>query len=192
MERIKPELVASENSNLTISKPKVKKKDLIKYLDMEQITATINEIENPRDRMFIFVLARGGLRCSEALNIEKTDLDFKNELLTAKHLKSRRFKRRVVPLHKSLIEPLKFFTAGLKDKDKIFPMTRQNAFYITKKYLGVSPHVLRHSFAVHFLRTTNDVVTLSKLLGHRHLNTTMTYAQFAPELQKQTLNGVEF
>ena len=192
MEVLTPEIVKRDEQDLTFSKPKVKRKDIIKYLEMNEINKVIEEMEKPRDRMFIIMLSRMGLRVSEVINITKGDIDFKNSLLTAKHQKSRRFKRRVVPIHKTLIEPLKFFTAGLLDKDKLFNMTRQNAFYIVKKYLGVSPHVLRHSFAVHFLQSTNDIVTLSKLLGHSHINTTMHYAQFAPELQHKKLQGVEF
>jgi site-specific recombinase XerD len=42
-------------------------------------------------------------------------------------------------------------------------------------------HVLRHTFASHFVMKGGNILTLQRLLGHRDLKTTMRYAHFSPD-----------
>ena len=69
---------------------------------------------------------------------------------------------------------------------------KTNAFYITKKWLGVSPHKLRHSFAVNWLREKGDIAYLSKALGHRYLNTTGEYLKIVPSDVAKELEKIKF
>ncbi|SEK41910.1 Phage integrase family protein [Atopomonas hussainii] len=46
---------------------------------------------------------------------------------------------------------------------------------------GQATHVLRHSFASHFMQNDGKVLTLQKILGHSSLAMTMRYAHLAPE-----------
>jgi site-specific recombinase XerD len=51
-------------------------------------------------------------------------------------------------------------------------------------------HVLRHTFASHFIMQTNDILSLQKILGHSDLKMTMRYAHLAKgHLDKVTLNN---
>ena len=46
---------------------------------------------------------------------------------------------------------------------------------------GQMTHVLRHTFASHFVMKGGNILTLQRLLGHRDLKTTMRYAHFSPD-----------
>ncbi|WP_176377077.1 tyrosine-type recombinase/integrase, partial [Escherichia coli] len=47
--------------------------------------------------------------------------------------------------------------------------------------VGQSVHVLRHTFATHFMINGGNIITLQRILGHSTIQQTMTYALFAPD-----------
>lgn len=49
------------------------------------------------------------------------------------------------------------------------------------QYLQANPHVLRHTFASHFIMNGGSILTLQKILGHTSLAMTMRYAHLAPD-----------
>jgi integrase len=58
---------------------------------------------------------------------------------------------------------------------------------------GVTPHILRHCFAVHYLGVPGAAVTdLQEALGHSSLKTTSIYAQMADERMRKTVSGLDF
>ena len=61
----------------------------------------------------------------------------------------------------------------------------QHAFYKAKKIAGIEKpggvHTLRHSFATHFLESGGGIFQLQKLLGHKHLKTTLIYIHLQEE-----------
>jgi len=59
------------------------------YIEFEEIEKLINACSNPRDRAFIALLARTGIRVSEAIKLETSDIDSKRGTLTITHLKER-------------------------------------------------------------------------------------------------------
>ncbi|MGQ8705423.1 tyrosine-type recombinase/integrase [Serratia sp. TSA_198.1] len=46
---------------------------------------------------------------------------------------------------------------------------------------GQATHVMRHTFASHFMMNGGNILTLQKILGHATINQTMVYAHFAPD-----------
>ncbi len=59
------------------------------YVELGQIEKLISACSNPRDKAFIALLARTGVRVSEAIQLKVSDIDFKREVLTIVHLKEK-------------------------------------------------------------------------------------------------------
>lgn len=189
----KTDVVILKGQDLTFSSGKEsKKKDIPKYWDRDYINSIINSVPNYKYKMLIKFLWMSGVRITEAVNLTKGNIDFENYVMVVKWLKSRKYKERVVPIHPLLREILQVYVANLKDSDRVFPITRQRAFQITMKYLGGSPHQLRHSFAVNWLRCDGDLVILHKILGHSKIQTTMEYLKIVPTEQGKELLKITF
>jgi integrase/recombinase XerD len=181
-----------KEKNLTIKRGIVNRQERRKYLSKEEMIERLSNISDHNDKFFCTFLWMSGIRVSEAINIKKKDISSKDRVMIVKWLKSRKYFERVVPLHPQLNQMLDLYTGGMNLDDRVFPFSRQNAFYITKKHLGVSPHKLRHSFAVNWLREGGDIAYLSKALGHRFLNTTGEYLKIVPSDVAKELEKIRF
>ena len=186
------EIVILKPQDLTNSYQSVNKKDLPKYIDAEVIKERLEQVTNNNDRMLIIFLWMTGCRISEALGVLKKDIDLQNNTIQLRWLKSRKYNYRNIPMHPQLKQLLSFYLAPIKADDRVFPFTRQRAFQITQKWLGASPHKLRHSFAVHYLRSGGELFDLHLLLGHSKIQTTMEYTKIVPKDLAKELNKIEF
>ena len=174
----------------------LKKRDLPKYLSKDQILDRLSIISPGKERMILSTLWMTGIRVTELISIRKCDVDFINHEASIRWLKNRVWNKRVIPLKKEICQLLSLYASAKKYDDLIFPYTRQWMYSIVKKYMGCSPHQLRHSFAVHFLRSSQNpmaLVILQRLLGHKTIKTTMEYLKIVPhdlaiELEKVSFN----
>lgn len=183
MNEPKTEIVDLENKNFTkdITESKLPiKKELPNYWDRDYIIEKIEHIKNHNSKMLILFLWYTGLRVGEAISLKKGDIDFKNYTMRVKWQKNRKYLYRIVPLHPDLKMFLEIYTAPMNLDSLVFPITRQRAWQITEKCLNGNPHRLRHSFAVNWLRCGGNIITLSKILGHSHIQNTMVYLQIVP------------
>jgi|AntAceMinimDraft_18_1070375.scaffolds.fasta_scaffold68913_1 integrase len=180
------------NQDLTILLRNVNKEQLRKYWDRDYINTCINNVKNNSHKMLIRFLWVTGVRISEALSIRKRDINFDDYLITIRWLKSRKYFQRVLPMHPIIKDVLELYITNFKADDLIFPITRQRAFQITKKHLKGSPHQLRHSFAVNWLKCKGDIVILHKMLGHSKIQTTMEYLKIVPIDQGKELIKIKF
>lgn len=184
-----------KETELTISIESVKQSNLKKYIDKEVMNERIRQIDNPKDRAFIIFCWMTGTRVTEAINVKKEDLNFKDGFIRIKWLKNRKFYERLIPMHHKLKEFLWLYTTPMKHPDSVFNFTRQRAEQITKKWLGCSPHKIRHSFAINFIKQSSNpgsIAILQKILGHSHIRTTMGYLDYVPMDQKQELDKIEY
>jgi integrase len=168
------------------------KLELIKYWDKDYINQRIDMIKNLKHQVLTRFLWMSGVRVTEAVSVRKQDIDFTNYVMQVRWLKSRKYKYRIVPLHHKLRDMLQIYTTPLKAEDRLFNITRQMAWQVTTKHLKGSPHRLRHSFAINWLRSGGDIVTLHKMLGHSKIQTTMEYLKIVPADQGKELNKVSF
>ena len=53
---------------------------------------------------------------------------------------------------------------------------------------GQATHVMRHTFATHFMMNGGNIVTLQRILGHATIQQTMTYAHFSPDFLQDAIN----
>jgi len=180
-----------KSKSLTIS-PESERKDIPKYLTAEEINNRLSKMLPNQNYMLISFLWITGVRITEAVNLKKKDIDFNTNLMTVRWLKSRKYQKRVLPIHKRIADLLKVYLAGKNQDDLVFPISRQRAFQITKKYMCCSPHQLRHSFAVNWLKCGGDIIVLHRILGHSKIQTTMEYLKIVPVDQAKELDKISF
>jgi len=164
---------------------------LPKFLSYEDIQNGLTLIDRSswigkRDYALILFLYASGTRISECL--ELTNSDIEDEWLHIRHAKGE--KERIVPLAKvAKIAIDDYIQESAFHKDFVWcnykgnKLSRISAYKITQKYLGVSPHVLRHSYATSLIRGGADLRVVQELLGHSSLLTTQIYTH----IQKQDL-----
>jgi len=164
---------------------------LPKFLSYEDILKGLELIDTgswiaKRDYALILFLYASGTRISECLELSLQDIE--DGWLYVRHAKGE--KERIVPLAKRAISAIyEYIDASGLQKEYVWcnyqggKLSRISAYKITQKYLGVSPHVLRHSYATSLIRGGADLRVVQELLGHSSLLTTQIYTH----IQKQDL-----
>lgn len=185
------------NPMRNVERPRQEKR-LIRPFSEQQLRAFLGAINTKavvgiRDFALCVLLADTGLRVSEALGLGVQDLDF-GESVARVLGKGRR--ERIVPLgqtvKRALLDWLKV-RGDIAGMDLVFcnrfgqslkKRTVCDAFHKYGTDAGIdgvrcSPHTLRHTFAIAYLRNGGDVLTLQKILGHSTLEMTRRYAEVA-------------
>ena len=169
---------------------------LPKFLSYEEVKAGLSLIDREswigkRDYALILFLYASGARISECLSLAHEDIE--GEWLHIRHAKGE--KERIVPLAKVAIDALsEYITAMPFEKDFIWcnyqtnKLSRISAYKITQKYLGVSPHILRHSYATSLITGGADLRVVQELLGHASLMTTQIYTHIQKQHLKDTVD----
>lgn len=178
--------------DLTIPIKNVNKKDIPKYWERDYIKLCINNIHNHEHKILFQFLWYSGVRISEATGLIKNKIDFENYTITLKWLKNRKYNERIIPMHPNLKELLQLYTATMNMSQRVFPITRQRAWQLTKKYFTGHPHQLRHSYAVNWLRCGGDIVSLHRILGHSNIQTTMEYLKIVPNDLGKEMVKIQF
>lgn len=170
-------------------------KNLPKFLTQEEVTSVTKTDENDtwltlRDKALILLLYAAGLRVSEALNLKKGD--FEENWVHVRMSKGE--KERMVPVADLALNLLNLYLSKrTKVSDYLFinsrggQLSRISAFKITKQYLNVSPHTLRHSFATALVLGGADLRVVQELLGHASLMTTQVYTHIQKENLRETM-----
>jgi len=191
----------------SIRTPKQEKR-LPRCLDIEQINTLINSPDantmlGARDRAIIETLYSSGLRVSELVGLNLSDVDFLGEVL---HLRGKGKKERLSPIGSSALQSIQRYLT-FRDADPRKHTFDQQALFINKhgqrlstrsvrrkldKYLiqagldpNISPHTLRHSFATHMLNNGADLRMVQELLGHQSLSTTQIYTHLTTDRMKK-------
>ena len=187
------ELFVNEVTKLKFAKiPKL----LPKFLSFEDILSGLELIERStwigeRDYALILFLYASGARISEALTLKRDDIE--GEWLHIRHAKGE--KERIVPLASMAVDAIDSYLSRVDFSSEYIwlnykgsPLSRISAYKITQKYLGVSPHVLRHSYATSLITGGADLRVVQELLGHASLLTTQIYTHIQKQDLKDTVD----
>jgi integrase/recombinase XerD len=154
-----------------------------------------------RDRALLELMYACGLRASEAIGIEVSDLDLEEAVLRARGKGS---KERVVPVGRAAVEAVRIYlergrpalvhgglVVHLFVNFRGEPLTRQGLYKIVRRHAAtagladrMSPHTLRHTFATHLLAGGCDLRSVQEMLGHADVATTQLYTHLSSERLK--------
>lgn len=172
-------------------------KSLPKYLKEREVQKLLNapRREKLRDRLILRLLYKCGLRVSELCNLQIEHIDFSDSTLMIRGGKGG--KDRLVPVDHGTLDMIEYFieeeTTGsvvLSERNEKLS-TRQVERLVAEygKKAGIEqhvhPHMLRHSFAVHCLKSGMNLRTVQKMLGHSSLTTTQIYLDITGDDVKQ-------
>ena len=200
--------IESDPSEL-LDLPKIGKK-LPEVLSIEEIDDLKNAIdmsknEGHRNRAIIETLYSCGLRVSELVNLQLTNIYFDEGFI---RVIGKGNKERLVPVSPSVEKEIKIYRNEVRVHQDIKPgnedylflnrrgakLTRVMIFTIVKllaEEIGlkknISPHTFRHSFATHLVEGGANLRAIQEMLGHESISTTEIYTHLSNELLKEAI-----
>ena len=144
-----------------------------------------------KHRVILTTCYAAGLRISEAVRLKPNAIDSRRMVIAI--VCGKGGKDRYVMLSARLLEILRSYWKATRPTEWLFPgaipgrpitedavgLACENAHCLSGLSKPVTPHSLRHAFAVHLLESGTDVRTIQLLLGHRSLATTARYLRIA-------------
>ena len=214
--RTVPELM-SQNDN--IQAIKVKKTDYRPppSLTIEEVIAIIstpnpNSLLGARDKAILQLMYNTGARVQEIADLDIADINLERPPSVTLTGKGR--KTRVVPLWDETVELIKHYLSIRKleniesghlflNKNKV-PITRFGIGRMLEKYVKkaaanceslkdrqVTPHVFRHTTALHLIESGNDISIVKDWLGHADIRTTSQYIEVSIERKRKALEKID-
>ena len=146
-----------------------------------------------RDKAMLEVMYATGIRVTELIELNLEDVNLDLGIIKC----ARGKKSRVIPLYPAALKALSTYIKDVRDTMLAVPderalfvnvggsrMSRQGFWKILKHYQNsahiekeITPHTLRHSFAVHLLENGADLGSVQELMGHSDISSTQMYAQ---------------
>ena len=153
-----------------------------------------------RDKAMLEVMYATGMRVTELISLDVDDVNLELGVIKCNGTK----KTRAIPLYPMALRSLTIYLRDVRDSMVADPdekalfvnvsgarMSRQGFWKILKHYQEtahiekeITPHTLRHSFAVHLLENGADVGSLQELMGHCDISSTQMYTQMVNQKLK--------
>jgi integrase/recombinase XerD len=160
-------------------------------LSQEEVGQFLNAVRDLKHRVILTICYAAGLRISEAVHLRPSAIDSQRMVIRVEQGKGR--KDRYVMLSPKLLDILRSYWKMTRPTEWLFPGDRpgqpitkaavERVCRQTRERSGITrpitPHSLRHAFAVHLLEAGADLRTIQLLLGHRSLTTTARYLRIA-------------
>lgn len=144
-----------------------------------------------RDKAMLEVMYATGIRVTELIDLDIDDVNIEQGIIKCTNAK----KTRVIPLYPAALKALSVYLRDIRNNMILAPteralfvningvrMSRQGFWKILKHYQAaahiekeITPHTLRHSFAVHLLENGADLGSLQELMGHSDISSTQMY-----------------
>jgi integrase/recombinase XerD len=187
---------------------------LVGYLTREEMQAVLDAPDprardGVRDRAMLHLAFAAGLRVSELVGLRLDDVTLQPQ--PAVHVLGKGRRERVLPLWKTTTKAIRAWLAlrGSATCPELFlnarggPLTRDGFEYILANHVRiamattpslkmkrVSPHVLRHTCAMHTLEATRDIRKVALWLGHATMQTTEIYVRADPTAKLEAIDAV--
>ncbi len=178
---------------LPVFVPENEMKNLFELIEFEESEKGL------RDKLILQLFYFTGMRRSELINLQITDIDLYNQSIK---VLGKRNKERIVPIHPTLNATIRQYlkqkeinncqTPYLFETEKHKPLNPRTVYTIVKKYLNQvttiskrSPHIIRHTFATHMLSNGADLNSIKEILGHTNLAATQVYTHNTVEKIKK-------
>ncbi len=146
-----------------------------------------------RDKAMLEVMYATGIRVTELIELDVDDVNLELGIIKCSGAK----KSRSIPLYPAALKALSMYLKDIRNVMVVDPeeqalfvnvggsrMSRQGFWKILKHYQTtaridkeITPHTLRHSFAVHLLENGADLGSLQELMGHSDISSTQLYTQ---------------
>ncbi len=174
-----------------------------RYLSKEE-TETLLNVASGKYKDMIMIALYTGFRIGEIFNLQWQDVDFiKNDIrVSPKHnWTPKDYEFRSIPIHPTLKEYLlKLRPETVEETDYLINHDQSmNTLFVAFRKLfkranlkSVSFHTLRHTFASYLVISGVSLYTVSKLLGHSKIETTMIYAHLSEEHLKNSVDNLNF
>lgn len=184
----------SEDPSDTLKPPKIEKKAPV-ILSVDEVNLLLEQPKGTtpkdiRDKAMLELLYATGIRVSELINLKVNDVNLTMSFLQC-HDEN---KERIIPFTHETKEALSAYMNHAREamckgeQDYLFtncqgsPMTRQGFWKIIKFYTAkagikkdITPHTIRHSFAMHLVNNGADLKSVQEMLGHSDISTTQIY-----------------
>lgn len=180
-------------------------KKLPQILSSREIELLLNQpiVSDPkgcRDKAMLEIMYATGVRVSELIGLNVDDVNLDAGIIKCAGAK----KFRMIPLYPAALKALQAYMKGVRsglvadpEEQALFVnvfgvrMSRQGFWKILKHYQAeahiekeITPHTLRHSFAVHLLENGADLDSLQELLGHSDISSTQMYTHMVNQKLK--------
>ena len=189
--------VVSSDPTINLESPKIQRKPP-KILSTEQVELLLSQpkcvdLKGYRDKAMLELVYATGIRVTELISLNVNDIDLASNSIKC----SNRGKERMIPIGSLAAGALKEYMSKARNsllKDDSDPalfvnvngkrLTRQGFWKIIKQYknqadidVDITPHTLRHSFAMHLLENGAELRAIQEMLGHSDISSTQVYAQ---------------
>lgn len=164
----------------------------------------IRETKGCRDKAMLELLYATGIRVSELVELNVADINLHSSILYCNSPKA----QRVIPVYHTAISAVSDYIMRVRSKvisveggQALFVnlngrrLTRQGFWKIVKNYAQqakivkeITPHTLRHSFALHLLENGADLKDIQAMLGHADISSTQIYAHLLNDHFKEVYN----
>ncbi len=198
-----------EDPTTLLEGPKLSKKlpDTLSFEEIETLIGALDlsKDENVRNKAMLETLYSSGLRVSELINLQISNLFFDSEYV---RVIGKGNKERIVPIGSEALKHIGIYLEHVRRKlpqypkfsDVLFlnrrgkPLTRVMMFLIIKKLAeeiglnkSISPHTFRHSFATHLIEGGADLRAVQQMLGHSSITTTEIYTHLDQQYLRESL-----
>ena len=196
-------VLGRDGSRFQVPAPKLPRR-LPEVLSRGEVERILEAPRNEKHRLMLATTYAAGLRLSEMIGLQASDID--GERMTIRVEQGKGGRDRYVPLSPRLWERLRSYWQQVgRPRDWVFagpgggrPLNRttpQKVYMRAKLQARVEKqggiHSLRHAFATHLLEAGRDLHTIQLLLGHRHISSTMRYLHLAQGKLEQVVSPLE-